>query len=102
MVFKLGFRKRRSDGEEDRGAGEAVAPKSTKNAGLKAGTDGIFWYNPLASRGLPYVWDDGVHQIAKVDKIPVGIAYVTNCGLMFTFYTFGQKVQEARIDNGVP
>lgn len=46
----------------------------------------IQWFDPLKDgSGRPFVWEDGIHVIKRVEIIPLGIGYTLNCGTMFTF-----------------
>lgn len=60
--------------------------------------DGIYWHDPLAGKGLPVVWEDGVHIVEKVEYTREGIAYILKCGVMFTFFCKDQNVLEAKLN----
>lgn len=58
----------------------------------------LAWMHPADGAGLPFIWEDGVHIVQKVEFIPQGIAYTLRCGVMFTFYAPGEEILEARIN----
>jgi hypothetical protein len=59
-------------------------------------SDGICWFDPRAGKGLPIVWEDGIHITENVEYTKEGIAFILKCGIMFTFYCKGD-VLEAKI-----
>lgn len=64
----------------------------------RMGVDGIQWFDPLAGKGLPVIWRDGVHIVDKVEYNEEGLVYTLKCGVMFTFFCDHHDVKEAKLN----
>ncbi len=63
----------------------------------------IVWVDPLDLKRQTLLGEDyRVHKVSDTSYTQHGVAYKTKCGLIFTFFTYGQAVLEAKIKQPKP